>query len=77
MIAPNQDNLPPDRRQEMIDETSAFITWALANPEKVPRLPVRSVHSGGFEGITQSPAARKLISGFWNRAISVIDALRW
>lgn len=77
MIVSSQNNPPADRRQEMIDETSAFITWALANPEKVPRLPVRSVNSGGFDGITRSASANKLIAGFWNRAISVIDALRW
>lgn len=34
--------------QRMIDETSAFVTWGLRNPDKVRRIPRRPIGEGGF-----------------------------
>ena len=37
-----------EHRRRMAAETSAFITWGLAHPDQVPRIPRRPVWQGGF-----------------------------
>ena len=37
-----------EHRRRMIDEVSAFVTWGLANPDKVRWIPRRRVGTGGF-----------------------------
>ena len=46
-----------EHRRRMAAETSAFITWGLAHPHQVPRIPRRPVGEGGF-----SPAMGR---SFW------------
>ena len=60
---------PSDRRQEMIDETSEFLTWALENRVKLPRIPSRAVERGGFERLRKVPGARAAMSHWWSRAL--------
>lgn len=45
-------NLDEDRRR-MIAETSAFITWGLANPDQVRWIPRKRVGDGGFSATVQ------------------------
>ncbi len=42
-----------DHRRRMIAEMSAFITWGLANPDKVRRIPRKRIGTGGFSQAMQ------------------------
>jgi hypothetical protein len=42
-----------EHRRRMIDEMSAFITWGLANPNKVRWIPRHRVGSGSFSEAMQ------------------------
>lgn len=46
-----------DHRRRMIAETSAFIEWGLANPEKVRWIPTKRVGDGRF--------SREMQIAFW------------
>jgi len=67
------DSVPADARRQMIDETSAFLTWALAEDRGLPRIPRRAVGSGGFGSLLMSrPMARTLSRHFWGRAFDLL-----
>ena len=60
-----------DLRRQMIDETSALITWALAAQDQLPRIPTRRVDEGGFTAIMRHvPGARAMADRWWWRALS-------
>ncbi|MEX2212529.1 MAG: hypothetical protein WD768_00280 [Phycisphaeraceae bacterium] len=61
-----------DLRKEMIDETSRFITWALSQDEKVPRIPVRRVEKGGFSQAMKVPGARSMAARLWSRLLDTL-----
>ncbi|HUU92268.1 MAG TPA: hypothetical protein VM238_13800 [Phycisphaerae bacterium] len=42
-----------DHRRRIIAETSAFITWGLANPDKVRRIPRKRIGTGEFSRTMQ------------------------
>jgi len=42
-----------EHRRRMIAEVSAFITWGLANPDKVRRIPRKRIGAGGFSQTMQ------------------------
>ncbi len=63
----------PDRRERMIHETSAFLTWALSSGAHLPRIPVRKVDDGGFDWMLRVPGAREAVTRWWLRAMDVID----
>jgi len=66
-------SLPADARRQMIDETSAFLTWALAEDRGLPRIPRRAVGRGGFGSLVMSrPMARTLSRHFWGRAFDLL-----
>jgi len=65
----------PDRRQRMIDETSAFITWALRHPEHVPRIPTRRVDWGGFAALLARPGARCAVEHWWYRTFDTLKSI--
>jgi hypothetical protein len=52
-------------RQRMIDEVSAFITWGLANPDKVRRIPRRRVGEGGW--------SRAMQRVFWHSVLGTVE----
>lgn len=56
----------------MIDETSRFLSWALASQEDVPRIPCRRVDQGGFSQILRKPGARAAAAHWWYRALDRI-----
>lgn len=68
--------LPRDLRREMIRETSAFLSWALAQGADMPRIPRRRVSEGGFAGLMQVPGARAAAAAFWERAFSRMSGRR-
>ncbi len=49
-------------RRRMIAETSAFIEWGLANPDKVRWIPRRRVGSGGW--------SRSMQVAFWGGVLA-------
>jgi hypothetical protein len=57
----------------MIDETSAWLTWALQTGVELPRIPRNRVDHGGFSGVRRLPAA--VIAGWWQRTLSAIATL--
>ena len=66
-----------ERRERMIRETSAFLTWAMrmerqGNP--LPRIPRLRVDQGGFSGMLMTAGGRSLIRQWWK--INVWDK-RW
>ena len=69
------DDTPRDLRKEMIDETGAFLTWALSEERGLPPIPRRRVDEGGFTHILANPAARALVSRWWSRLLDSSD--RW
>jgi hypothetical protein len=50
-----------EHRRRMIAETSAFLTWGLAHPDQVPRIPRRPVEAGGF--------SRAMTCVFWHAVL--------
>lgn len=66
--------LPEQRRQQMIDETSAFLTWALRSGIDMPRIPRRRVDDGGFDRALRLPGARRFVQRWWSRTLAIVDA---
>ena len=65
-----------DPRQRMIDETSAFLSWALAEDRNLPRIPRKRVDEGGFTELLAVPGARVLIGRWWNRVLTELELRR-
>ena len=63
---------PADQRQLMIDQTGAFLTWALENDVQLPRIPQRPVAEGGYDRIMEHPGARAATTHWWLRAIQTV-----
>lgn len=56
----------------MIAETSAFLSWALAEGGRMPRIPRRRVDEGGFAAFMRMPGARRAVARWWD---AVLDQL--
>lgn len=59
----------------MIDETSAFLTWALRNNIEFPRVPTRPVDEGGFSQLLRRPGARAAVNRWWMRTLDLVGRL--
>jgi len=59
----------------MIDETGAWLTWALNNGYDLPRIPRRRVDFGGFERLLQNPGAKAAVNYWWMRTLERIGNL--
>ena len=57
----------------MIAETSAFLSWALAEGKGVPRIPRRRVDEGGFSEFMRRPLARVITGHWWRRALDRVN----
>jgi hypothetical protein len=57
-----------EHRRRMIAEVSAFITWGLANPDKVRRIPRQRVGEGGFSQTMQQV--------FWRGVFGAVEVAR-
>lgn len=60
---------PLDDRKAMIDETGAFLSWALSTDADLPRIPMRRVEDGGFEFVSHHRGARALAERWWHRIL--------
>lgn len=61
-----------EARVRMIRETSAFLTWALAEDRDLPRIPRRRSRDGGFSALLRRPGGRALADRWWQRTLEVI-----
>ncbi len=59
-------------RVRMIRQTNAFLTWAMAEPRDLPRIPRRKVSQGGFNLMLRQPGARAAIDRWWRRVLELI-----
>lgn len=60
----------------MIDETSAFLTWALGSGVELPKVPRRRVDSGGFSQFLRAPGAKAAVERWWSTALAVFEQVR-
>ena len=67
-----EDDWPRDLRGQMISDTNKFLSWALHNPDQVPRIPRRRVDEGGFSTLLQHPGAKALVQRWWNRVFEIL-----
>jgi hypothetical protein len=63
-------------RTRMIEETSAFLTWALTEDRGLPRIPRRRVDEGGFKELLAVPGARVVIARWWNTVLDRVESRR-
>jgi hypothetical protein len=54
-----------EHRRRMIAEVSAFITWGLAHPDRVRRIPRKRLGKGGF--------SRTMQRVFWKGVLGTVD----
>jgi len=59
-----------DLRRRMIQETSAFLTWALAAQAALPQIPSRPVEDGEVEAVMAHPGARMYVTCWWDAVLS-------
>ncbi|MCA9311623.1 MAG: hypothetical protein KDA21_10485 [Phycisphaerales bacterium] len=52
----------------------AWLTRALQEPERWPRIPTRRVADGGFDGVMSSAEGRAWAHGWWDRTLVEADA---
>lgn len=64
-----------DRRAEMIDQTNAFLTWALTQERNLPRIPSRRVDQGGFGLMQSHPGVKILVTAWWDRTLDMAHKL--
>lgn len=65
----NRYGQPRDARARAIAETSAFLTWALSEDRRLPRIPRRRVDQGGFGEMMRRPLAGKIVAHWWSEAL--------
>jgi hypothetical protein len=68
-------NRPRDLRLEMIAETSALLTWALARDRGLPRIPTRRMDQGGFARLMGQRPARALVERWWSNVLDLSASL--
>ena len=61
------------RRQQMIAETEAFLSWAMAHQRGLPRIPRRRMDEGGFSGLLKRPGARAAVTHWWYRVLDELS----
>ncbi len=64
---------PADARIRAINETSAFLTWALKRERNLPRIPARRVDQGGFTDLLNRPGTRAMATRYWAKALNWED----
>lgn len=62
---------------KMRAEHSRWLSSAVRKPAKeYPRIPVREVEAGGFDGLMDRPMGRMLADAWWNAALNRVDQKR-
>jgi hypothetical protein len=66
---------PLSDRRRMIEETNAFLNWALSDDRAaaLPRIPARPVEAGGFADLMRRPFGRLVASHWWARALERVQ----
>ena len=59
----------------MIDETGAWLTWALRQDVNVPRIPRRRVDHGGYEALMKTAGARAAVEHWWYRTLDTVGKI--
>ncbi|MEM9253344.1 MAG: hypothetical protein AAGB29_13430 [Planctomycetota bacterium] len=59
--------------EQMVRETSAFLTWALPRSHRLPRVPTRPVHQGGFASLLSIPGARQRLARWWAVSLETVE----
>ena len=59
-----------DRRLQMIQQTSAFLSWALAEDRGLPSIPRQRVDQGGFGPLLRQPGGRALAAHWWYKVLT-------
>jgi hypothetical protein len=67
----------PDRRIEMIQQTSAFLSWALAEDRGLPQIPRQRVDQGGFGPLLREPGGRALAARWWLQVLTASWPSDW
>lgn len=65
-----------DRRELMIEQTSAWLTWALKEDIPVPRIPRRRVSEGGFSELLRLPGARAAVNHWWIKTFDWLERVQ-
>jgi hypothetical protein len=60
---------PQDGREGMIEQTNAFLTWALTGDRDLPRIPRCKVSEGGFAVFLRHPRARTAFARWWSTTL--------
>lgn len=61
-----------ETREQMIAETSAFLSAALRDRREVPRIPARRVDVGGVSVLLRArPAFRAAVTRWWSRVLTL------
>lgn len=55
-------------RAQMLEHTSAFLSWALRQ-KSMPRIPRIRTDLGGFDPIMRKPGGRELAAAWWSKAL--------
>jgi hypothetical protein len=59
-----------ETRQQMIDSTSAFLSWALRrHRRKLTYIPRRRVDQGGFSPLMREPGVRLRVDHWWKQVL--------
>lgn len=56
----------------MIDETSAFLTWALEHDEQLPQIPRQEMSKGGYDKVLKRRGARAAVNHWWHKAVEIV-----
>jgi hypothetical protein len=78
VIHPFQSKEPrwhDDRRQQMIAETNAWLTWAVQHDHEIPKIPTRRVDRGGFTTMFQNEGAKSAVCHWWSTTVDRIGSL--
>jgi hypothetical protein len=60
-------------RLEMIEETNRFLTWALSEDRRLPRIPTRAMSKGGFRHIMDLDSGKTLVYKWWHKTLELVD----
>lgn len=52
---------------------SRWLTRAIQEERRYPRIPVRPVHEGGFDRLCATPAGREIARRWWEHALDLVD----
>lgn len=64
---------PGPRAEQFRRAHERWLTRALAAARPIPRIPLRRVDRGGFDGLLARPNGRQLAERWWSLAMALAD----